>query len=181
MAEPSAQHGPHRGHLAWMPWPAARPAVLSSCSQPAGVGCGWAVAHLSPQPPGGPVKATACPPPGTHRWCCSLPGGAPEEPSKMTASASHPDLLGGWDTWAEAPAPTPAAEGRVLPVSPHHHNMTVTLPAERSEAGGCRAPTLVSPPGLSWGFLPSLLSYPIPGRNAQVPSAWPLPCLLVHA
>ncbi|KAM5283690.1 cyclin-G-associated kinase isoform 4-T4 [Hipposideros larvatus] len=33
------------------------------------------------------------------------------ESSKMPASASHPDLLGGWDTWAEAPAPTPAPEG----------------------------------------------------------------------
>ncbi|XP_057402869.1 cyclin-G-associated kinase isoform X2 [Balaenoptera acutorostrata] len=35
----------------------------------------------------------------------------PAEPSKMTASTSHPDLLGGWDAWAEAPAPAPAAEG----------------------------------------------------------------------
>ncbi|XP_007953955.1 cyclin-G-associated kinase [Orycteropus afer afer] len=39
----------------------------------------------------------------------------PAEPSRMTASSSHPDLLGGWDTWAGAtasmPAPKPAAEG----------------------------------------------------------------------
>ncbi|XP_068399725.1 cyclin-G-associated kinase isoform X1 [Eschrichtius robustus] len=38
-------------------------------------------------------------------------GDLPAEPSKMTASTSHPDLLGGWDAWAEAPAPAPAAEG----------------------------------------------------------------------
>lgn len=30
----------------------------------------------------------------------------------MAASTSHPDLLGGWDAWAEAPAPTPATEGK---------------------------------------------------------------------
>uniref|UniRef100_A0A8C0D113 Cyclin-G-associated kinase n=1 Tax=Balaenoptera musculus TaxID=9771 RepID=A0A8C0D113_BALMU len=38
-------------------------------------------------------------------------GDLPAEPSKMTASTSHPDLLGGWDAWAEAPAAAPAAEG----------------------------------------------------------------------
>ncbi|XP_032488328.1 cyclin-G-associated kinase isoform X3 [Phocoena sinus] len=38
-------------------------------------------------------------------------GDLPAEPSKMIASTSHPDLLGGWDAWAEAPAPAPAAEG----------------------------------------------------------------------
>ncbi|XP_023975230.1 cyclin-G-associated kinase isoform X1 [Physeter macrocephalus] len=38
-------------------------------------------------------------------------GDLPAEPSKMTASTSHPDLLGGWDTWAEAPAPASAAAG----------------------------------------------------------------------
>ncbi|XP_036847322.2 cyclin-G-associated kinase isoform X5 [Manis javanica] len=34
-----------------------------------------------------------------------------EEPGRMTASASHPDLLGGWGVWAEAPTPVPATEG----------------------------------------------------------------------
>lgn len=34
----------------------------------------------------------------------------------MSASASHPDLLGGWDSWAEAPAPAPATEGTALPL-----------------------------------------------------------------
>ncbi|XP_036777285.1 cyclin-G-associated kinase isoform X2 [Manis pentadactyla] len=34
-----------------------------------------------------------------------------EEPGRMTTSASHPDLLGGWGVWAEAPTPAPATEG----------------------------------------------------------------------
>uniref|UniRef100_A0A8C0QBT0 Cyclin G associated kinase n=1 Tax=Canis lupus familiaris TaxID=9615 RepID=A0A8C0QBT0_CANLF len=38
-------------------------------------------------------------------------GDLPAEPGKMTASTSHPDLLGGWEAWAEAPAPAAAAEG----------------------------------------------------------------------
>lgn len=37
------------------------------------------------------------------------------EPSKVTASSSHPDLLGGWDAWAEATVPGPAPEGPLLP------------------------------------------------------------------
>ncbi|XP_004432258.1 PREDICTED: cyclin-G-associated kinase [Ceratotherium simum simum] len=42
-------------------------------------------------------------------------GDLPAEPSKMAASTSHPDLLGGWDAWAEAPAPAPATEGPFPP------------------------------------------------------------------
>ncbi|XP_037685106.1 cyclin-G-associated kinase isoform X2 [Choloepus didactylus] len=45
-------------------------------------------------------------------------GDLPAEPGKVAASASHPDLLGGWDTWAEPPAPMPAprpAEGPLRP------------------------------------------------------------------
>ncbi|XP_044768994.1 cyclin-G-associated kinase isoform X4 [Neomonachus schauinslandi] len=38
-------------------------------------------------------------------------GDLPAEPGKMAASTSHPDLLGGWEAWAEVPAPAPAAEG----------------------------------------------------------------------
>lgn len=57
----------------------------------------------------GPYRA----PRGQTTHCC-LPGDVPAELSKVTASASHPDLLGGWDAWAEAAAPTPAAEGRTL-------------------------------------------------------------------
>ncbi|XP_055977479.1 cyclin-G-associated kinase isoform X1 [Sorex fumeus] len=33
------------------------------------------------------------------------------EPGRMTSSASHPDLLGTWDSWAEATPPAPATEG----------------------------------------------------------------------
>lgn len=52
----------------------------------------------------------SAPPPACSTDFLQL-GDVPVEPSKMTASASHPDLLRGWDDWAEAPAPTPAAEG----------------------------------------------------------------------
>ncbi|XP_047422304.1 cyclin-G-associated kinase isoform X2 [Sciurus carolinensis] len=58
--------------------------------------------------------AHSAPPPSCSATFLRL-GGLPAEPSKVTASSSHPDLLGGWDAWAEAavpgPAPTPAAEG----------------------------------------------------------------------
>ncbi|XP_066241436.1 cyclin-G-associated kinase isoform X1 [Saccopteryx leptura] len=55
----------------------------------------------------------SAPPPACSTDFLQL-GDVSAEPSKMTASASHPDLLGGWDTWAEAPAPTPATEGPFL-------------------------------------------------------------------
>ncbi|XP_021571195.1 cyclin-G-associated kinase isoform X2 [Carlito syrichta] len=46
-------------------------------------------------------------------------GDLPVEPGKVTTSSSHPDLLGGWDAWAEPatprPAPMVAAEGRIFP------------------------------------------------------------------
>lgn len=38
-----------------------------------------------------------------------LPGDLPAEPNKVIASSSHPDLLGGWDTWAETALPGPAS------------------------------------------------------------------------
>ncbi|KAM7159405.1 cyclin-G-associated kinase isoform 1-T1 [Molossus nigricans] len=62
-------------------------------------------------PPSASFPSTHSAPPPACSPAFRHLGGASEEPSKMTASASHPDLLGGWDTWAEAPAPTPAAEG----------------------------------------------------------------------
>ncbi|XP_077876917.1 cyclin-G-associated kinase isoform X8 [Ictidomys tridecemlineatus] len=49
----------------------------------------------------------SAPPPSCNATFLHL-GGLPTEPSKVTASSSHPDLLGGWDTWAEAAVPTPA-------------------------------------------------------------------------
>lgn len=38
-----------------------------------------------------------------------LPGDLSAEPNKVIASSSHPDLLGGWDTWAETAMPGPAS------------------------------------------------------------------------
>ena len=65
--------------------------------------------------PSQPPREGACdclPRPGDAPDSVAIfPGDIPAEPSKMTASASHPDLLGGWEAWAEAPAPAPASEG----------------------------------------------------------------------
>ncbi|XP_034528140.1 LOW QUALITY PROTEIN: cyclin-G-associated kinase [Ailuropoda melanoleuca] len=55
-------------------------------------------------------SAHSAPPPACSTDFLHL-GDLPAEPGKMTASSSHPDLLGGWEAWAEAPAPVPAAEG----------------------------------------------------------------------
>lgn len=64
-----------------------------------------------PAAPSAPFPSThSAPPPACSADFLQL-GDVLTESSKMPASASHPDLLGGWDTWAEAPAPTPAPEG----------------------------------------------------------------------
>uniref|UniRef100_A0A8C8WTT6 Cyclin G associated kinase n=1 Tax=Panthera leo TaxID=9689 RepID=A0A8C8WTT6_PANLE len=68
---------------------------------------------LNPEPPAAPTSfpsTHSAPPPACSTDFLHL-GDIPAEPSKMTASASHPDLLGGWEAWAEAPAPAPASEG----------------------------------------------------------------------
>ncbi|XP_054437813.1 cyclin-G-associated kinase [Pteronotus mesoamericanus] len=58
-------------------------------------------------------RTHSAPPPACSTDFLQL-GDVPAEPSRTRASASPPDLLGGWDAWAEAPAPTPAAEGPFL-------------------------------------------------------------------
>ncbi|XP_048220029.1 cyclin-G-associated kinase isoform X2 [Perognathus longimembris pacificus] len=59
----------------------------------------------------------SAPPPACSTAFLHL-GDHPSEPSKVTASSSHPDLLGGWEAWAEAavprPGPTPAPEGALF-------------------------------------------------------------------
>ncbi|XP_054205587.1 cyclin-G-associated kinase isoform X38 [Homo sapiens] len=64
-------------------------------------------------PPSFP-SAHSAPPPSCSADFLHL-GDLPGEPSKMTASSSNPDLLGGWAAWTEtaasAVAPTPATEG----------------------------------------------------------------------
>ncbi|KAG5207939.1 hypothetical protein R6Z07F_007971 [Ovis aries] len=59
-------------------------------------------------------------------------GDLPAEPSKMTASASHPDLLGAWDAWAEAPAPALAADGPFF--SPGDQPAPSGLPASQTKS-----------------------------------------------
>ncbi|KAL4842281.1 hypothetical protein H8958_004892 [Nasalis larvatus] len=59
-------------------------------------------------------SAHSAPPPSCSADFLHL-GDLPGEPSKMTASSSNPDLLGGWAAWTEtaasAVAPAPATEG----------------------------------------------------------------------
>ncbi|XP_061490080.1 cyclin-G-associated kinase isoform X3 [Rhineura floridana] len=50
----------------------------------------------------------SAPPPSSSTDFLNLGNLAPDPP-KMASSASQPDLLGGWDSWAEAPAISPAA------------------------------------------------------------------------
>ncbi|XP_028359663.1 cyclin-G-associated kinase isoform X2 [Phyllostomus discolor] len=66
--------------------------------------------------PSPPFPSThSAPPPACGTGFLQL-GDVPSEPSRVTASASHPDLLGGWAAWADAPAPAPAAtEGPFCP------------------------------------------------------------------
>ncbi|NP_001268980.1 cyclin-G-associated kinase isoform 2 [Mus musculus] len=50
----------------------------------------------------------SAPPPSCSTAFLHL-GDLPAEPSKVIASSSHPDLLGGWDTWADTATPGPAS------------------------------------------------------------------------
>ncbi|XP_021507491.2 cyclin-G-associated kinase isoform X1 [Meriones unguiculatus] len=50
----------------------------------------------------------SAPPPSCSTTFLHL-GDLPAEPSKVIASSSHPDLLGGWDTWADTAVPEPAS------------------------------------------------------------------------
>uniref|UniRef100_A0A8D0P0T1 Cyclin G associated kinase n=1 Tax=Sus scrofa TaxID=9823 RepID=A0A8D0P0T1_PIG len=61
-------------------------------------------------PPASFPSTHSAPPPACSSDFLRL-GDLPTEPSRVTASTSHPDLLGGWDAWAEASAPTSATEG----------------------------------------------------------------------
>lgn len=50
----------------------------------------------------------SAPPPSCSTAFLHL-GDLPAEPSKVIASSSQPDLLGGWDTWADTATPGPAS------------------------------------------------------------------------
>ncbi|XP_013206374.1 cyclin-G-associated kinase isoform X2 [Microtus ochrogaster] len=71
----------------------------------------------------------SAPPPSSSTTFLHL-GDLKAEPNKVIASSSHPDLLGGWDTWAETAMPGPASmpvpEGPLFssgghPAPPGHH------------------------------------------------------------
>lgn len=109
-----------------------------------------------------------------HTWCYSLPGDVPAEPSRISTSASHPDLLGGWDSWAEAPAPAPATEGTALPLL--HVVKTQPCPPRDRGRGGT-GHTLVSRSRAVPGC-PALLPAPAGVHRRQAPSTCSLPHLL---
>ncbi|XP_053528240.1 cyclin-G-associated kinase isoform X2 [Artibeus jamaicensis] len=79
------------------------------CSQPNLFG-GFRNADALATPSSSFPSTHSAPPPTCSTNFLQL-GDVPAESSRMTASASHPDLLGGWAAWADAPAPTPATEG----------------------------------------------------------------------
>ncbi|XP_029333048.1 cyclin-G-associated kinase isoform X3 [Mus caroli] len=64
----------------------------------------------------------SAPPPSCSTAFLHL-GDLPAEPSKVIASSSQPDLLGGWDTWADTATPGPASipvpEGHPAPPGPN--------------------------------------------------------------
>ncbi|CAK6433374.1 unnamed protein product [Pipistrellus nathusii] len=83
------------------------------CSKPSLLGEFLTSDSLATPPVSFPSTHSA-PPPACSTGFLRL-GDMPAEPSRMAASASHPDLLGGWDSWAEAPGPAPASDGPFLP------------------------------------------------------------------
>lgn len=102
----------------------------------------------------------------------------------MPASASHPDLLGGWDTWAEAPEGTflPPLEAGSLQnahcvwcLSLSHHDLTTTPSQKRSEGQASwqdMVPTRLGAHGRQ-----CVLSAVRTGLSAQVPASPPVACL----
>uniref|UniRef100_A0A7N4NJD0 Cyclin-G-associated kinase n=1 Tax=Sarcophilus harrisii TaxID=9305 RepID=A0A7N4NJD0_SARHA len=73
------------------------------------LGAGTDFFFSSPPPPSDNAQSTSQS--VAHSSAGNLPT---EQPTKMTTSASHPDLLGGWDSWADSsgigniPSPQPA-------------------------------------------------------------------------
>lgn len=121
------------------------------------------VASLSPRAPRRPCQGPAPAPTGDTLDGTVFSGDLPTEPSRVTASTSHPDLLGGWDAWAEASAPTSATEGTAR---------RDRVPSPGGEAGRARRCGWGAPPGLlprglnplrePCPWLPWLLALPIP-------------------
>lgn len=129
-----------------------------------------------------------------------FPGDLPGEPSKMTASSSNPDLLGGWAAWTEtaasAVAPTPATEGMTTthrgqgmqdmqllwPVSVSHLPVTVPFAQGRTEGlgraqwcrlhtQGCGTAAVASLTRCDWGTWGHRLSLPELQRVLSISSA----------
>ncbi|XP_063086123.1 cyclin-G-associated kinase isoform X8 [Cavia porcellus] len=105
-------------------------------------------------------------------------GNLPAEPSKVTASSSHQDLLGGWDAWAEAAVPELASEGslfpsgaQLTPAGPHPSQTKSQSLDPFADLGalcdlGCSLPGLAAGPPLG-GFVPKAAPSPKGGSSWQ--------------
>ncbi|KAM6150539.1 cyclin-G-associated kinase isoform 2-T2 [Erethizon dorsatum] len=105
-------------------------------------------------------------------------GDLPAEPSKVTSSSSHPDLLGGWDAWAEAAVPGLASEGLLFPpgaqpapAGPHPSQTKSQSPDPFANLGdlcdlssSLPGPAAGPPPG---GFVPKTTPAPKGGSSWQ--------------
>ncbi|KAM7326671.1 hypothetical protein ACRRTK_015149 [Alexandromys fortis] len=84
----------------------------------------------------------SAPPPSSSTTFLHL-GDLKAEPNKVIASSSHPDLLGGWDTWAETAMPGPAS----MPVPEGAFATTSASIPKSSSSWQTSRPTA---PGTSW-------------------------------
>ncbi|XP_006893653.1 PREDICTED: cyclin-G-associated kinase isoform X2 [Elephantulus edwardii] len=129
-------------------------------------------------PPSAFPSAHGAPPSSSSTDFLQL-GDLPGEPSRVAASSSQPDLLGGWDTWAEAaastPTPKPAAEGPLFssgaqPAAPPAPSTSKTKSqsldpfADLGDLGsGLQGTTSGFPPS---GFIPKAAPPPRAGGSA---------------
>lgn len=103
-------------------------------------------------------------------------GELPTEPGKMTASSSHPDLLGAWDAWAEAVPPAQAIEGSFFspggppgpsaPLDSHSKSQSLDPFADLGDLSSSLPGS--SAAGLSpGGFIPKITPAPKTGSSWQ--------------
>nr|XP_058157910.1 cyclin-G-associated kinase isoform X2 [Dasypus novemcinctus] len=185
---PGAQHPPH-GDLSTAADP-FDPLLRPSDSAPqASANPDLLGELLHPSAPAAaPPSAHSAPPPSASADFLHL-GASPAGPGKTAPSASHPDLLGGWDVWAEPPAPrpAPAPTGEGPPAAPPGPTAPSGPAASQAKAPsldpfadlGDLGPGLQGPAGglLSSGFAPRTVPAPVgsgPWQTSRPPGTpWP--------
>ncbi|XP_076127024.1 cyclin-G-associated kinase isoform X1 [Alosa pseudoharengus] len=102
---------------------AAQPPKLNDFFDPFGMGSGPS-AHQQSEPDlfgdllgSEGASSNSNPPPASNSSLFDL-NKLTNEPPKMTSSASQPDLLGGWDSWAKSGGPAAAASMNAMPKKP---------------------------------------------------------------